>query len=378
MREATKHYKPKRRVEGKRTSYQSRYRSPITGEWTMAKPAWNYGSATFKLQKDAQRAIDEAVSAELQAAAAPDAPRTITVADYFERWLVDHPRRRRTQMGYNSKIRVAMLAELEGVALGEWEMRALRRRHGREFVGHSFSVRERNANGTRAVLRALGTFFEDAIEDEYCEVNPFRSLGVSDDDARIVKPSREPRVWSFDELHDFASFAGVWEPLYLVMIDCGARLGESLALQRSLCRPDRIKIEGTASEGRVVPSSSRKNHDRFVVTSERLESLLRARATRIDTPWLFPTATGKLWRENNWREDVHKPTIEAANRGRTGKRLDPRPHEMRHSWVTNLRAAGIDPADLADMAGHGIEVATKVYTHALSQSDAAVRAVVST
>jgi site-specific recombinase XerD len=46
---------------------------------------------------------------------------------------------------------------------------------------------------------------------------------------------------------------------------------------------------------------------------------------------------------------------------------------MRHSWVTNLRAAGIDPADLAAMAGHSVQTATKVYTHALNRSDEAVR-----
>jgi hypothetical protein len=43
------------------------------------------------------------------------------------------------------------------------------------------------------------------------------------------------------------------------------------------------------------------------------------------------------------------------------------PHDFRHSWVTHLRAAGIDPADLAVLAGHTVETATARYTHALGR-----------
>lgn len=53
---------------------------------------------------------------------------------------------------------------------------------------------------------------------------------------------------------------------------------------------------------------------------------------------------------------------------RDGRILNPTPHEMRHSWNSNLRAAGIDPADLADVAGHSVETATKHYTHAMRKS----------
>ncbi len=42
-----------------------------------------------------------------------------------------------------------------------------------------------------------------------------------------------------------------------------------------------------------------------------------------------------------------------------------RAHELRHSWVTHLRAAGVDPADLAAASGHSVETATKRYVHAL-------------
>jgi hypothetical protein len=36
-------------------------------------------------------------------------------------------------------------------------------------------------------------------------------------------------------------------------------------------------------------------------------------------------------------------------------------------------AAGVDPADLADMAGHTVETATRKYTHGLGRSYDAMR-----
>jgi integrase len=55
---------------------------------------------------------------------------------------------------------------------------------------------------------------------------------------------------------------------------------------------------------------------------------------------------------------------------------DVTPQDFRHSWVTHMRAAGIDPADLGQVAGHSIQVATTCYTHALGRSDDRIRAVV--
>ena len=92
-------------------------------------------------------------------------------------------------------------------------------------------------------------------------------------------------------------------------------------------------------------------------------------STRIDTTVLFPTPTGRIWWERNFYRDVWQPAREASG-------LDCTPHDFRHSWVTHLRAAGIDAADLAEIAGHTVATATARYTHPLRRSDDAVRDVV--
>jgi hypothetical protein len=44
--------------------------------------------------------------------------------------------------------------------------------------------------------------------------------------------------------------------------------------------------------------------------------------------------------------------------------------------VTHLRAAGIDDADLALVAGHSVETMVSVYAHALERSREAIREIV--
>ena len=85
-----------------------------------------------------------------------------------------------------------------------------------------------------------------------------------------------------------------------------------------------------------------------------------------DCPLLFPTPRGRLWRERTFYRDLCSPAQEASG-------LDIRPHECRHSYVTHLRAAGINDADLAEIAGHRVETMLARYTHARGESFSAVR-----
>lgn len=56
--------------------------------------------------------------------------------------------------------------------------------------------------------------------------------------------------------------------------------------------------------------------------------------------------------------------------------MDPTPHEFRHSYVSNLRARGVDDADLAKAAGHTVETMISVYTHGLDRSHDRIRTII--
>lgn len=50
-----------------------------------------------------------------------------------------------------------------------------------------------------------------------------------------------------------------------------------------------------------------------------------------------------------------------------------RPHECRHSYITHMRAAGVNDADLAEIAGHRVATMLARYTHATKKSFGIVR-----
>jgi Phage integrase family len=102
---------------------------------------------------------------------------------------------------------------------------------------------------------------------------------------------------------------------------------------------------------------------------------------------------GRIWHESNFRRDVWIPGLaahlgivrsEAESRSgfaaccraeiKASKRAI-RPHDCRHSWITHLRAAGIDDADLAAVAGHTVETMIGTYTHPLGRSHDRIRKV---
>jgi integrase len=73
-----------------------------------------------------------------------------------------------------------------------------------------------------------------------------------------------------------------------------------------------------------------------------------------------------MWVERNFYRYIWKPIQQASG-------LDIRPHECRHSYVTHLRAAGINDADLAEIAGHRIETMLARYTHPIGTSFEPIR-----
>ena len=239
----------------------------------------------------------------------------------------------------------------------------------------------RAALGVRGILSSLSAMTEDAIGDDVAEANAFVGVRLRRNDPRIIKPPRKIRVWSFEQMRAFASggrpevrtqtkrpnskwgrcySAHDYEALLLTPGLTGLRLGEVLPLGRGDFDGEAFTLRFTAHEGELIESSEQKNHERKVPVPPSLVRLIESRPTRIDTDLLFPTPMGKLWRERNFYRDVWVPAQLATG-------LDPTPHEFRHSYVTHLRAAGIDDADLARVAGHNVETMISVYTHASRQ-----------
>jgi integrase len=138
-----------------------------------------------------------------------------------------------------------------------------------------------------------------------------------------------------------------------------------------------LKVCRTAHEGTILEGTKidygEQDAGRTVPVPATLACMLEAGSLNLNGPdctLLFPTATGRLWRERTSYRDVWKPTQQASG-------LDIRPHECRHSYVTHLRAAGVNDADLAEIVGHRVETMLARYTHPVRSSFAEVRRTIS-
>lgn len=180
------------------------------GRHHIAKPTWNRGKGTFTRKADAQRAIDEAYGLSDR----PD-----TLGDYFATWTERHPRAERTNATYNHRISRVADVEVEGIALKDWPLRELRRRHALALVDHMLTNEGRATTGAVGILRSLSAMAEDAITDEVCDLNPFKGVRIRANDPRAKKKPRPIRVFSFEEMHRFAKAAGRYEAMVRVFTD---------------------------------------------------------------------------------------------------------------------------------------------------------------
>ncbi len=340
-------------------------------------------AGTFATRREAQDAIDAAYGRA-------DDPTTLGA--YAATWLENHPRSERTNRWAAGKLRAVLDVEIEGVPLRDWKLADLRRKQANALVAYMLVEQGRAVGGVKGVLRALSMLAEDAIDDEAAELNFVKGVKVKANDPRATKPARQPTVWTVEQLREFAAagraevraqtpkgkphrrsgnalyFSAInYEPMLLAFALTGLRIGEVFALRRAAFKGDTLEVTGTAWEGIVTEGDTdQKRHVRTVPVPPTLRAAIESLPPRIDTPYLFPAPGGGVWHDSNFRRDVWEPAQRASG-------LAVLPHDCRHSYVSNLRAAGIDPADLAAVAGHDVETATRVYTHSTGRSDAQIR-----
>jgi integrase len=214
---------------------------------------------------------------------------------------------------------------------------------------------------------------EDAITDEVCDLNPFKGVRIRASDPRAQKKRRPIRVFSFEEMHRFAKAAGRYEAMVRTFTDTGMRLGEVLPLRAEDFDGETLQVRRTAHEGRVLEGTKTDHGEegagRVIPVPATLAWMLEAQINLNgpDCELMFTTPSGRMWRERNFYRDVWKPTQKAFGQ-------DIRPHECRHSYVTHLRAAGVNDADLAEIVGHRVETMLSRYVHPVGASFASVRA----
>ncbi|MGB9112679.1 MAG: tyrosine-type recombinase/integrase [Acidimicrobiales bacterium] len=226
----------------------------------------------------------------------------------------------------------AQLAELTHAEVQAWVNR-LASRYAPSSVRRNFTV-----------LRQVLDF---AVDNGLLALNPSE---------RIVLPRREQFEARFLTPDELELLAATINPrsraLVLVMAWATLRIGEAMGLRkidldlsagRLRVANNLVEVEGHLHEGPPKTKAGR----RAMTLPASVVSDLRLHVMQFgNVPYVFTTATGKLWSPEDWRHRVWRPAVKKSG-------LAPlRPHDLKHTGVALLAAAGVDPSEIARRAGH--------------------------
>jgi len=255
-------------------------------------------------------------------------------------------------------------------ALGRIQLRELERGHIRGLAADLLGKLSRKS--TRLVLGTLHTCLQDAVEDGLLLTNPAaqgRSL------LRKVEPEPaavEERVRAMDreQLQVFLSIALKHEarlhPILYLMSRTGARVGEALGLQW----PDLDWRRGQARICRQIVGNKRLEYPktsktRAVDLSSSLQEILKTwdRDTAAGwlergkprPDWIFPTRTGTSM-TRYYITKVMNRILRKAGLPHFS------PHDLRHTYASQLLQQGESPAYVQRQLGHSdIRLTTGLY-----------------
>jgi len=283
----------------------------------------------------------------------------LRVADVAERWW-------QTRTGHRLATRVrdreildhdvlpdlgrAQLAELTREAVQDW-VNAL-------AVGWAPSTVRRSYT----VLHQILGF---AVDEGLLPASPAQRV-------RLPRPRRyEARFLTPDELEALENaIAPAYRAMVLTMAWATLRLGEAAGLRRADLdlRSGRLRVAnnlveilGQLHEGPPKTAAGR----RAMTLPASVVAELRGHVMRYaGAVYVFPAPEGGPLHAEHWRATVWRPAVARAGLTRM------RPHDLKHTGVALLAAAGVDAGEIARRAGHadpGFTLA--VYGHLFPEGD---------
>jgi integrase len=160
--------------------------------------------------------------------------------------------------------------------------------------------------------------------------------------------------------------------LVAVLAYAGLRPGEALALTWEQVGKRTISVVASISFGRE--KGTKTNATRTVRLLRPLSRDLAEWHLACGRPGVaklvFPRSDGRAWTDSdyrNWRKRVFQPAARSAGVG------DPRPYDLRHSFVSLLIHEGVSIMEVARQAGHSTQECLKTYAHTFDEFDPAER-----
>lgn len=288
-------------------------------------------------------------------------PEKVTVAGWLDRY-VDlrgrsvRPRTLENYAHYLAKIKPALGA----VTLAKLTPMQIRSLYvDLQDAGLSASVRKHVHHFLRSACR-------DAVRMELIDRNPVEAL-----DAPTGGQVVQAQVWTAAELRSFLAAARNerWYAALYLMATLGLRVGEALGLQWGDLTEDRMVIRRTLSvvgnRPSFGPPKTERGRRTIFLSRDAVDVLeerrgLQAAERSIAKAWhesdlVFTTGVGTPVNHNNLRR-LHRRIAAMAGVPRI------RVHDLRHTYITMARDAGVDAEVLANRVGQDVRVTMRIYS----------------
>jgi integrase len=338
----------------------------------------------FATRDEALRFLEQLAPQLRQERGLAPVARDCSLATYARQWLVDvEPSiKRRTLDHYRHALDLYLIP-----GLGDRPLGALRRAEVRRFL---LDCRRRGVAGeplkaasVYAIYATLRALLNAAVEDEVLPGNPALRLGRAlkltlATTARLAEIGQ--RALDREQLHvlleHIRTTAAGWYPIFLTLARAGLRIGECLALYPGDYNPTAQTLRvARAWDSRNGLLGEPKHGARTVDVSAELGAILGAHIAGLDkvvtlrtglppAPWLFPSQAATMLEVRNVRRALDRLVV-GAGLGRVV-----RLHDLRHTFGSQLIAAGASPVYVQRQMGHAsIETTIRFYGSELPLED---------
>lgn len=223
----------------------------------------------------------------------------------------------------------------------------------------------------RRIVGTLGTLLEYARRCRLVQFNPVRDV-----DLPPPRRRREPPLLTVEQVEHLAAHAPDVDVRNLILVAayCGMRAGETFGLHwRSVeltAGQEALVVAQQFYAGELVERVKTPAGYREILLAPRAAEALRSQQVegRSSADGLvFPAPLGGYWSSSNFNRRAWQPARAAA-----GLR-DLHLHDLRHFYVTRIRAAGLPTSVTEQLAGHADERVHRLYTHQLESGKQVVR-----
>lgn len=307
----------------------------------------------------------------------------ITFAELSETWVNEYKPQISTAM--RKKYRTLLDKHLLP-PLGPLKIRDLKPMHLQTII-NAMAAREPEPYATGTMKEVKGTasqILEVAYDNDMIYKNVFAKIAVpriEPEERRPLTKAEQKLVWENIDGHRMGLCA-------CVMMYCGLRRGEALALQwgdidlgKKLIKVRKsLAFDGNHSDTKA-PKTKAGNRD--VPIPEQLLPHLHAAKKKSKSLIVFPNAGGagymtQIAFKRAWESYLSFLNLKAG--GRVASRSRPKiqtidnltPHMFRHTYATLLYEAGVDVKSAQKFMGHAdIQMTLRIYTHLTKETEGA-------